>query len=124
MDGYNEAAFENYNEKALEKCSGCTRTFNADALVRHQKMCLKGKTTIGSDANNKNTSFGASAQSNQNATSVNGNTLNWKAAADPKKPKALVCYICGREFGTASLPIHLKSCKKKWEDNEAQKPAH
>lgn len=31
------------------------------------------------------------------------------------KPKGLMCYICGREFGTLSLPIHLKSCKKKWE---------
>ena len=45
-----------------------------------------------------------------------------------KKPKTLVCYIwyhrlyylisfSGREFGTASLEIHLKSCKKKWEDD-------
>ena len=40
-----------------------------------------------------------------------------------KRPKALVCYICGREFGTASLEIHLKTCKKKWEEREAQKPA-
>ena len=31
------------------------------------------------------------------------------------RPKALMCYICGREYGTASLEIHLKTCKKKWE---------
>ena len=43
FEGYNEAAFDNYNNKALEPCSGCGRTFNHDALVRHQKMCLKGK---------------------------------------------------------------------------------
>ena len=42
MGRYNEAAFDNYNNKALEPCSGCGRTFNSDALVRHQKMCLKG----------------------------------------------------------------------------------
>lgn len=40
------------------------------------------------------------------------------------KPRAVACYICGREFGTASIEIHLKSCKKKWIDNEAQKPKH
>lgn len=40
------------------------------------------------------------------------------------RPKALVCYICGREFGTKSLPIHLKSCAKKWEDQESKKPKH
>lgn len=26
------------------------------------------------------------------------------------RPKALVCYICGREYGTRSLEIHLKTC--------------
>ena len=38
------------------------------------------------------------------------------------KPRALVCHICGREFGTKSLAIHIKACTKKWEDAEAQKP--
>ena len=41
-----------------------------------------------------------------------------------QKPKALMCYICGREFGTASLEIHLKTCKKKWEWEQDQKPPH
>jgi hypothetical protein len=41
-----------------------------------------------------------------------------------KKPKTLVCYICGREFGTASLEIHLKACKKKWEIEQSEKPKH
>ena len=36
------------------------------------------------------------------------------------KPKALVCYICGREYGTRSLEIHIKTCAKKW-DNEQNK---
>jgi hypothetical protein len=38
------------------------------------------------------------------------------------KPKGLTCYICGRQFGTQSLPIHLKSCQKKWENEQLQKP--
>jgi len=38
------------------------------------------------------------------------------------RPKTIVCYICGREYGTASLEIHLKSCKQKWEIEEAKKP--
>ena len=32
---YNDAAFDNYNNKSLEPCQGCGRTFNPDALVRH-----------------------------------------------------------------------------------------
>ena len=38
------------------------------------------------------------------------------------KPKALICYICGREYGTASLEIHLKTCKKKFEQEQEKKP--
>lgn len=44
-------------------------------------------------------------------------------AASPKsKPMSLVCYICGREFGTKSLKIHLKTCAQKWEWEEGKKP--
>jgi len=39
-----------------------------------------------------------------------------------KKPRALMCYTCGREYGTASLQIHLKSCMKKWNIEEDKKP--
>ena len=32
------------------------------------------------------------------------------------------CNPSGQQFGTHSIEIHLKSCKKKWEDNESKKP--
>ena len=32
-------------------------------------------------------------------------------------------FYSGREFGTASIEIHLKTCKQKWEITESQKPA-
>ena len=40
------------------------------------------------------------------------------------RPKALMCYICGREYGTASLEIHIKTCKKKWDIEQEKKPKH
>jgi hypothetical protein len=36
-------------------------------------------------------------------------------------PRTLVCYICGREYGTRSLGIHLKTCIKKWHMANEQK---
>lgn len=30
------------------------------------------------------------------------------------RPIAIVCYICGREFGTKSISIHEPQCLKKW----------
>ncbi|KRX07888.1 hypothetical protein PPERSA_10276 [Pseudocohnilembus persalinus] len=38
------------------------------------------------------------------------------------RPRSLVCYICGREYGTASLKIHLKTCEKKFLDEQSYKP--
>ena len=51
MDEYNAAAFDNYNEKVLEKCEGCGRTFNPESLIKHQKMCLKGSGSTSKRAN-------------------------------------------------------------------------
>ncbi|KAK0177518.1 hypothetical protein PV328_001565 [Microctonus aethiopoides] len=37
-------------------------------------------------------------------------------SVSPKKgPKTVTCYICSREFGTASFPIHEPKCMEKWE---------
>lgn len=47
-----------------------------------------------------------------------------KPPAFMRRPRTLICYICGREYGTASLQIHLKTCKKKFCVEESFKPAH
>lgn len=39
-----------------------------------------------------------------------------------KRPKAIVCYVCGQQFGTASIGIHVPRCIDKWEKVEAKKP--
>lgn len=39
-----------------------------------------------------------------------------------KKPKTVMCYICGKEFGTTSIGIHIKQCEKKWVEVESKKP--
>ena len=41
-----------------------------------------------------------------------------------KRPNALVCYICGKQYGSHSLKIHLKTCEKKWEIEQSKKPEH
>jgi len=38
------------------------------------------------------------------------------------RPVALMCYICGREYGTRSLEIHIPQCRKKWENEQALLP--
>lgn len=33
-----------------------------------------------------------------------------------------MCYICGREFGTRSIGIHIPNCEKKWETEQKKLP--
>jgi len=39
----------------------------------------------------------------------------------PSKPALVVCYLCGREYGSASISIHEKQCLKRWQTKEARK---
>ena len=39
-----------------------------------------------------------------------------------ERPRMLFCPLCGREFGSMSLPIHLKSCKEKFNREQEQLP--
>ena len=38
------------------------------------------------------------------------------------KPQTVVCYICGREFGSRSISIHEPQCLKKWNNENNQLP--
>ncbi|XP_024358042.1 uncharacterized protein [Physcomitrium patens] len=38
------------------------------------------------------------------------------------RPRMFMCYLCGREYGTKSLPIHIPQCQKKWLLEEENKP--
>lgn len=34
----------------------------------------------------------------------------------------VMCYICGRDFGSKSISIHIPNCKKKWENEQKKLP--
>ncbi|XP_029171625.1 uncharacterized protein LOC114940980 isoform X2 [Nylanderia fulva] len=38
-----------------------------------------------------------------------------RSSSAKRGPKTITCYICGREFGTASFPIHEPKCMEKWD---------
>ncbi|CAD8047844.1 unnamed protein product [Paramecium primaurelia] len=54
-------------------------------------------------------------KTNQKTNDNNLNYLNGGGFAI--RPKSLLCTICGREFGTASLEIHQKTCIKKYQND-------
>ncbi|GLV43427.1 hypothetical protein CBL_03969 [Carabus blaptoides fortunei] len=49
---------------------------------------------------------------------------NTRPKSPQRGPRTVICYICGREFGTASLPLHEPKCLQKWERENSQLPRH
>jgi len=49
---------------------------------------------------------------------------SWREKAkDEREVMApVMCYICGREFGSRSIVIHIPQCKKKWEREQERLP--
>lgn len=44
-----------------------------------------------------------------------------KESFTPIKPALVVCYLCGREYGSASISIHERQCSKSWQTKQARK---
>ncbi|KAI5272778.1 hypothetical protein MUG91_G151n24 [Manis pentadactyla] len=106
LQAANEAALQS-SQAQLLPCEFCGRTFLPDRLLVHQRSCkLKGErlrvpTPSGSDA-------------------LTG--LQRASGGIPARPRMLLCYICGREFGSLSLPIHEPRCLEKWKIENDQLP--
>uniref|UniRef100_A0A670JLD8 Serum response factor binding protein 1 n=1 Tax=Podarcis muralis TaxID=64176 RepID=A0A670JLD8_PODMU len=47
-----------------------------------------------------------------------------KKPAFIRRPPTVICYICGREYGTQSISIHEPQCLKKWHIENDQLPKH
>ena len=87
------------------------------------KSVKKSSSKINNDTYSNTMSY-----SNRNQGGGNfSNTMPQQRRKSPprmpgEKPRMLVCPLCGREFGTASLEIHMKSCKKKFEIQQQDLP--
>ncbi|XP_006886056.1 PREDICTED: zinc finger protein 474-like [Elephantulus edwardii] len=94
----NETAFQSAQAQLLP-CEHCGRTFLPDRLLVHQRSCKpkdEGPKTLKPNSSHDYTS------------------LRKAPSGIPARPRTLLCYICGREFGTLSLPIHEPKCLEKW----------
>lgn len=88
-----------------------TATFSRNYKSKHQLPSI--------DATNANISKSKnSAKVSQRTTSASNNVRQ----KIPRKPKTLICYICGREFGTTSLAIHEPQCLEKWKIENSKLP--
>ena len=124
IDAMNELSYQSSQEQLIP-CENCGRTFLPDRLSVHQRSCRPGNVHKPSRS-----SFGAKglAPSGNLKSHSRGDFGSGfgklRAAPVPVRPKTVVCYICGREFGTASISIHEPQCLKKWKIENNNLPKH
>lgn len=54
----------------------------------------------------------------------NDNNFSSNRSGPPKPPPYVICYLCGRKYGTKSISIHEPSCIKKWKAENKKLPKH
>lgn len=106
MDAMNEAAWKS-SQAQLIPCENCGRTFAPDRLPVHQRAC---KPKDGSGAKEANSSDTATGQKSE------------RDVSPQRGPKTVICYICGREFGSKSISIHEPQCLEKWKVQNSKLP--
>ena len=112
----NEAARQAANAN-LVPCRNCGRTFNPDRVGIHERVCMKSsrpKSSVDSaKARTVDRSGGHTSQPTSESNISRPRT--GPVIKHQRTPKLVFCYICGRQFTDASLPIHEPQCLKKWE---------
>lgn len=113
IDAMNELSYETSKQQLLP-CENCGRTFLPDRLPVHQRSCRPG-----------NAAKPGRGKPVRNAGSGEMSRLGFgEQPREPVKPKTIICYICGREFGSASISIHEPQCLKKWKLENSSLPKH
>lgn len=117
LDAMNDLAFA-ASQNQLVPCENCGRTFNPDRLPVHQRSCR-----LNSPLKLSKNFDPSKVKSRGQESSPQGN-YKQRSPQPPRKPKTVVCFICGREFGTKSISIHEPQCLKKWELENSRLPKH
>ncbi|XP_027526714.1 zinc finger protein 474 isoform X2 [Neopelma chrysocephalum] len=92
-------------------------------LERRTRCCRGGSST---DKSGKGPRSGAGSE--RYGQSENHQGMSGAASAAQakviKRPPTVICYICGREYGTKSISIHEPQCLKKWHQENDNLPKH
>uniref|UniRef100_A0A8C3JEU5 C2HC/C3H-type domain-containing protein n=1 Tax=Calidris pygmaea TaxID=425635 RepID=A0A8C3JEU5_9CHAR len=128
----NEAAYQSAQAQLLP-CGNCGRTFLPDRLIVHQKSCRGGSSSVGLSSSSPSKSCKGPSSVSGSASNDLSKTCQGKRGVAPalldkaqviRRPPAVLCYICGREYGTKSISIHEPQCLKKWHQENDKLPKH
>lgn len=100
-------------------CVICGRDVPSDRISVHQRTCKAPTHTV-----NTSLTFPTLHQ----MTVKSDSSLRANRAVDSveirkvRKPPTVICYVCGREYGTKSISIHEPQCLRKWQISNSKLP--
>lgn len=89
-----------------------------DKIIRRQLN--PGKVNSRSPSSSKGRRQNAPA--GEDSDNIQGTSDNFNPQPIRGRLPGVICYICGRNYGTASLDIHEKTCLKRWKEENEQLP--
>ncbi|XP_051645429.1 zinc finger protein 474 [Manacus candei] len=118
----NEAAYQSAQAQ-LVPCGNCGRTFFPERLPVHERCCRGGSSAHKSGKGPRSGAGSERYDQSENHQGMSG-TASAAQAKVIKRPPTVICYICGREYGTKSISIHEPQCLKKWHQENDNLPKH
>ena len=106
--------------KIKVRCKMCGELIVRERADLHQRTCraiprtvAKGEITFPSVSPRESSTKGAARTTHDLPTTQVGTLQSKKAVS--RQPPTVMCYICGREYGSKSISIHEPQCLKKFE---------
>ena len=98
-------------------CEHCGKEIAANRVVVHSRTCKPS-----SQMTTENITFPTLPRVLRTESGSSTVSEPESHAKVVNKPSSVVCYICGREYGTRSIAIHEPQCLKKWKIANTQLP--
>lgn len=96
------------NSQGVQQCRNCGRIVATDKLKVHYRMCQSEVPHIST----KN--VGLSSPQRTLRVAHQQVAHHQSGIHKAQRPRTVVCYICGREYGSKSIAIHEPQCLKKF----------
>ncbi len=99
-------------------CERCGGSIPSSCVSVHSRIC---GTKPASELTGRPITF--PSQVKMTVDGVGDGELKRKVrVSDSRGPPTVVCYICGREYGTKSISIHEPQCLRKWQTENSKLP--
>lgn len=105
----NQEQYQEFNAQ-LVPCPHCARTFLPDRLPVHLRGCKGDGKEATSPGKGKAVGGGGAASGKRKSEPRSASRGRSLSSGPPLLP---TCYLCGQQFGTASIAIHVPQCYEK-----------